>query len=142
VNRISVFLNKVLAFFPTNGNRANVAATVAFAFFAAMFPIIGPVTAIVLVICWVFRLNVPLVLLILYGLYPIQLALIIPFTLFGGRILGRELPTASQLTAQLSELNLVGSFFYELGFSAIVGWITICLPISITLFLILKRFKA
>ena len=32
MNRISVFLNKVLAFFPTNGNRANIAATVAFAF--------------------------------------------------------------------------------------------------------------
>ncbi len=142
MKRIGEFVNKVLAFFTSNGNRANVAATVAFAFFAAMFPIIGPVTAIVLVICWVFRLNVPLVLLILYGLYPLQLALIIPFTLFGGRILGRELPTTSQLTAQLSELNLFGSFFYELGFSAVVGWITICLPVSLVLFLLLRRYKA
>jgi uncharacterized protein (DUF2062 family) len=142
VKRIDVFVNKVLAFFPYNGYRAIVAATVAFAFLAALFPIIGPVTAIVLLICWVFRLNIPLVLLILYGLYPLQLALIVPFTLFGGRILGRELPTSSQLTAQLSELNLVGSLFYELGLSAIVGWITICLPISLTLFFILKKFKA
>ncbi len=142
MKRIGEFVNKVLAFFPSNGNRTNIAATVAFAFFAAMFPIIGPVTAIVLVICWVFRLNVPLVLLILYGLYPLQLALIIPFTLFGGRILGRELPATRQLTAQLSELNLFGSFFYELGFSAVVGWVTICLPISLVLFLLLRRYKA
>lgn len=142
MNRITVFVKKIFAFFPSNGNRAKVAATVAFAFFVALFPIIGPVTAIVLVICWVFRLNIPLVLLILYGFYPLQLALIIPFTLFGGKILGRELPTSSQLTAQLLELNLLGSFFYELGLSAIVGWLTICLPISLTLFFILKKIKA
>lgn len=68
------------------------AASACFGVIAALFPVIGPVTLICIGVCSLARLNLPLVLLILYGLYPLQLALILPFTWLGSLLTGWQLP--------------------------------------------------
>lgn len=63
------------------------------------FPILGTTTVICFALAFVFRLNIAAIQILNYVVYPIQLALIIPFIRFGERMFG-----ATPLPLSLSKL--------------------------------------
>lgn len=112
------------------------AISVSYGIAAGLFPIIGPVSLISILVVWLFRMHLPLVMLLVYGLYPIQLALMVPFGLVGKQLL----PSTTANTTQAS-----GSFawFYTLGdwaLAALVGWLLIIIPVGMICYRVCLRF--
>jgi len=116
------------------------AASACFGVIAALFPVIGPVTLICIAVCWLARLNLPLVLIILYGLYPLQLALILPFTWFGSLFTGWQLPPDFSYKDVIHLSKRLGAEVLHWGAAAVLGWALICLPLAIGLYHLLLRY--
>lgn len=116
------------------------AASACFGLIAALFPVIGPVTLISLVVCWLARLNLPLVMVILYGLYPVQLAMILPFTWLGSQLTGWQLPPDFGLDDILHVSNRLGREAVHWGIAAVLGWALVGLPLSLGLYPLLLRY--
>jgi len=55
-----------------------------------LFPVLGSTTLLCTLFALTFRLNLPLVQLVNYSVYPLQLALVIPFMKLGETIFGFE----------------------------------------------------
>lgn len=116
------------------------AASACFGVIAALFPVIGPVTLICIAVCWLARLNLPLVLLILYGLYPVQLALILPFTWLGSLFTGWQLPADFGFEEIFHASKRLGVEAIHWAAAAILGWALISLPLSFGLYRLLIRY--
>jgi len=116
------------------------AASACFGVIAALFPVIGPVTLISIVFCWLARLHLPLVLLILYGLYPVQLALILPFTWLGSLLTGWQLPVEFGFDDIFHTSKRLGIEALHWAMAAILGWALISLPLSFWLYRLLLRY--
>ena len=60
-----------------------IAQSLAFGIVLGVFPVLGSTTVLCTVAAVVFRLNLPAIQLVNYFVYPLQLALLIPFIRFG-----------------------------------------------------------
>jgi len=62
---------------------AKIAQSLAFGIVLGVFPVLGSTTILCTLAAVVFRLNLPAIQLVNYFVYPLQLALLIPFIRFG-----------------------------------------------------------
>ena len=60
-----------------------IAQSLAFGIVLGIFPVLGSTTILCLLAAIIFRLNLPAIQLVNYFVYPLQLALLIPFIRFG-----------------------------------------------------------
>lgn len=112
------------------------AISVSYGIAAGLFPIIGPVSIVSILVVWLFRMHLPLVLLLVYGLYPIQLALMVPFGLIGKQLL-------PSTTFRTTNTSADFEWFYALGdwaLAALVGWSLIIIPLGLLCYRISLRF--
>ena len=65
-----------------------IALSLAIGICLGVFPVLGSTTALCALAAIVFRLNLPAIQLVNYLVYPLQLALIIPFIRFGEVLFG------------------------------------------------------
>lgn len=119
--------------------------TVAFGAIWGTFPILGTNTIICIATAYVFGLNHAAIQLVNYGMYPIQLALLIPFIKAGIWITGQE-----SLRYSLEEIGEImsGDFLIALQtlgdviIAGIVGWLLFSIPLFISLkFILLPIFR-
>ena len=108
-------------------------ASVAFGFVAGLFPILGPVTLLSLALGWLFRLHIPLVLAVIYLLYPLQLLLMVPFTWLG------EWGFAAVSYAAPVNPGWFDQLLHWAG-AAVGGWLLVCIPTGIGLFVLAQVF--
>ena len=99
-----------------------IALVVAVGFTLGIFPIFGVPTILCALAAVILRLNFPAIQLMNQLSSPFQLALLIPLTRFGARILGREHAASSVAAATRS---------------AIVGWFCACVPLGLILYFLL-----
>ena len=92
------------------------------------FPVYGCPTVLCLLAALVFRLNPPALQLVNQLSSPLQLALLIPFARMGENILGSPATSPNSILSRFSELTL----------QAIAGWLCICVPLGILLYLVLS----
>lgn len=112
------------------------AISVSYGIAAGLFPIIGPVSLVSILVVWLFRMNLPLVMLLVYGLYPIQLALMVPFGLVGKQLLPPTIASTTQTSGSFA-------WFYALGdwaLAAFVGWLLIIIPVGLICYRVSLRF--
>jgi len=112
-----------------------------------ILPIVGVTTLIGFAIAIIFRLNIPVVQLLNYLVYPLQLILIIPFISLGAFIFQSDLSIFT-----LNDLGLLAenSFwvtiasFSELILYAIIAWLLTCTPLFALVYfaaaVVLRRF--
>lgn len=98
-----------------------------------ILPIVGVTTLIAFAAAVVFRLNVPVVQLLNYLVYPLQLVLIIPFISLGAFIFQSDLSLSS--INDLGVLNENSFWVTIVSFSemiayAIIAWLLTSIPIS------------
>ena len=93
------------------------------------FPVYGCPTGLCLLAALVFRLNVHVLQLVNQLASPVQLALLIPFTRLGGRILGSHSAASSSTLLRFRNLTL----------QAIVGWLCVSVPLGLLLYVVLSR---
>ncbi|PWJ36060.1 DUF2062 domain-containing protein [Sediminitomix flava] len=116
------------------------AASIVMGIAIGLFPILGTTTAIAAILAIVFRLNLVAIQIVNYAIYPIQLALIIPFIQGGATLFGKEaFPyTLDQLQEMFTEhfwetLQELGSVLLR---AAAVWGITV-IPLGFILYFIL-----
>ncbi len=106
-----------------------------------IFPVIGATTLLSAAVALALRLNLPAVQLVNYVVYPLQVALLIPFFQFGAWLFGVEpLPlSATELMAMFkADFWGVVSRLWDTTMRAIVAWGVICLPLVIGLYVVLR----
>ena len=106
-----------------------------------IFPVIGSTTLLCTLAALVLRLNLPAIQLVNYLVYPLQIALLIPFFQFGAWLFGVDpLPlSASQLISMFKTdlWNTIGQL-WDTTLRAIVAWSLICLPTVAGLYYLLR----
>jgi uncharacterized protein (DUF2062 family) len=105
-----------------------------------VFPVIGSTTLLCTIAALILRLNLPAVQLVNYLVYPLQIALLIPFFQFGAWLFGVDpLPlSASQLISMFKTdfWDTIGQL-WQTTLHAIAAWSLICLPTAAGLYYLL-----
>ncbi len=122
----------LLGFLKQGISPTKLALTVAFGAIVGTFPILGTNTAICIGLALIFKLNQGAIQLVNYGMYPIQLALIIPFIQLGMWILGEDAVdyTFDEIWTILKEDQLEA--FKTLGivlWAGVLGWFLFAIPV-------------
>jgi len=107
----------------------------------SIFPVIGATTLLCAIAAIVLRLNLPAMQIVNYLVYPLQIALLIPFFQFGAWLFGMEpLPLSAQDLIAMFKADFWGAINQLWGTTlrAIVAWGLICLPTAAGLYYILR----
>lgn len=105
-------------------------------------PILGSTTILCTAAALAFRLNIPLIMLVSYIAYPLQLLLFVPLLLLGARLLDPTIATLSlPAVYEMMRSSLWGAitrlFWANLG--ALLIWALISIPLGMLLFSSLQR---
>jgi uncharacterized protein (DUF2062 family) len=110
-----------------------IALTIALGFMLGVFPILGSTTVLCGLAAVFLRLNQPIIQLVNYLGYPLQVALLIPFYRAGEHLLGRApIPLSVPLLFQRFSADF-WQFLRDFGMIAIGGilvWLILAPPIS------------
>nr|WP_320050938.1 DUF2062 domain-containing protein [uncultured Desulfuromonas sp.] len=86
-------------------------------------PLVWGSCVICLVVGWWWRLSHPLIQLVNYLLYPLQIALFFPFFYWGAKVFGNPTPLNRQLVEQLFNAPLAGlEKLWLINLQALVLW--------------------
>ena len=117
-----------------------IALSLAFGIGLGVFPVLGSTTVLCALAAILFRLNLPAIQLVNYFVYPLQLALLIPFMRFGERLF-RAPHVSLSLTIIFESIKRSAwqttKTYWTSGWHAMVAW---CLvgPLAIwTLYIVL-----
>jgi len=108
-----------------------------------VFPVIGTCNIIITLFALRYKLNLALMLLVSYLLYPLQIALFVPFVRLGERLFQ---VSYSGLTWEILRLSFQQSIWETIkGFSwtllyASTGWLVVSIPLLGVLFALTLRF--
>lgn len=112
-----------------------IALSLAIGICLGVFPIVGTTTALCTVAAIVFRLNLPAIQLVNYFVYPLQLALLIPFIRLG-EIIFRAPHVSLSLTVILESVKRSAwqatKTYWTPGWHAMIAWCFVG-PVSIGL---------
>lgn len=120
-----------------------IAATISTGVVVGIFPVLGTTTVLCALIGMVWRLNQPVIQLVNYLAYPLQIALLFPFYRAGEKLFGQ--PPVPLLS--ITELNsrfwaAPAQFFVDYGLVALYGitvWALLAVPLAALLYLLLSR---
>ncbi|MFZ0613450.1 MAG: DUF2062 domain-containing protein [Desulfobacterales bacterium] len=96
-----------------------------------IFPVIGSTTLLCTLAAMVLRLNLPAVQLVNYLVYPLQIALLIPFFQFGAWLFNIEpLPLSASQLIEMFRADFWDAIrqLWDTTMRAIAAWGLICLP--------------
>jgi uncharacterized protein (DUF2062 family) len=117
-----------------------IALSVALGLALGVFPVLGCPTLFCALAAVAFRLNLPAIQFVNYLVYPLQLALLIPFFRLGDRIF-RLAPGSSRAQQAGGILDMLTPALH-----ATVAWFCVSAPVALLLYLsliaILRRSKA
>ena len=104
------------------------ALCIALGFVLGIFPVLGATTLMCTIVALALRLNLPLIQLVNYAVYPVQLILLVPFFGAGSWLFTSQLPADAirQMIASL-ENNLWASMgqFWDLILYAVFVWLLV-----------------
>jgi uncharacterized protein (DUF2062 family) len=107
-----------------------------------LFPVVGTTTIIITLFALLFRLNLPLMQMINYTVFPLQIIMVVPLMKLGEIIFGFEKLnyTAGEI-ATIIGTNIPNAFelLFDLTMQAIGAWILIAPIITYILFIFLHK---
>jgi uncharacterized protein (DUF2062 family) len=113
-----------------------IALTIALGLMLAIFPILGSTTILCAAAGVLFKLNQPIIHLVNYAGYPLQLALLIPFYRAGEQLLGRDpIPLSIPLLFERFSHD-VWQFLKDFGMIAVGGIVVWAIAAPLAIFLI------
>lgn len=117
------------------------AISISLGFVLGLFPMLGVTTFVGFAISFVFKLNVAAIQLVNYLMYPVQIALIIPFIKIGSWLFGTDSInyTITELIEYMSE-DFYGALanLWELFVLGIFAWGILIIPLGLVMFVISK----
>jgi uncharacterized protein (DUF2062 family) len=137
------------AFFKAGVSAKKMALGIAMGFTLGIFPVIGLTTLLGVLAAFLFRLNLPIIQLANYLVYPLQIALLIPTYHLGALVFGVEpLPISATELIYMFETDLWGTFGQLGGATvrAIAVWVLLCPLAVLVLYMLihslLNRFSS
>ena len=106
-----------------------------------VFPVIGSTTLLCTIAALLLRLNLPAIQLVNYLVYPLQIALLIPFFQFGAWLFGVDpLPLSASQLVSMFKTDLWDTIrqLWDTTLRAIAAWSLICLPTVTGLYYLLR----
>jgi uncharacterized protein (DUF2062 family) len=135
-------INPILDFLKQGMSPHDLALAIVFGLAIGTFPMLGVTTLICTGIALAFKLNMVVIQLINYFVYPLQLIFFVPFIKLGG-ILVNTPPFPYSINEILEKLqtNLIFTIkeLWVANMFGILAWAVIIIPISAFLFYILKH---
>ena len=106
-----------------------------------IFPVLGTTTIICAMAAFFLRLNLPLIQLVNYAVYPLQIVLLVPFYVAGSWMFGGRWPTETGqnlLDALQNDLWASMSQVWDLTLYAIFIWLLVAPAVALLLYGLLK----
>ena len=132
----------MLRFLKQGTSPHKLAVSVSLGFILGLFPILGVTTPIGFLLAFVFRLNAAALQLVNYLVYPIQLALIIPFIKFGiwmFDVKGIDYSLGELLTYMQSDFLGALKELWFVYFLGVFAWMIFVIPMGVIVFLISRN---
>jgi uncharacterized protein (DUF2062 family) len=111
-----------------------------------VFPVLGTTTALCALVAFIWRLNLPAIQMVNYFVYPLQIALLIPFFRAGEKLFGApRLPLSVSQILAMAQASFWGAtrFLWTTVWHATLVWCLIAPPfvalLYVTLTPILRR---
>ena len=117
-----------------------IALSIVFGITLGVFPVLGSTTALCAVAALVFRLNLPAIQIVNYFVYPLQIALLIPFFRLGEKLFGAQhLPLSVPQIYAMIHASVTGTVraLWTTTWHAIVVWCLLAPVAAIILYLVL-----
>ncbi|MBN1567676.1 MAG: DUF2062 domain-containing protein [Acidobacteria bacterium] len=130
---------KLLAFMTMGITPERLALCIALGITLGLVPALGTTTLLCTLTAFVFRLNLAAILLVNYFVYPLQLAMLVPFMRAGEKLFGaKPLELSVELIQSMLKTDLWGAVFglWKATMHAVTAWILIA-PILIALLYII-----
>jgi uncharacterized protein (DUF2062 family) len=102
-----------------------------------IFPVIGSTTILCALVAILLRLNLPAVQLVNYLVYPLQIALLIPFFHFGDWLFGvQPLPLSARELVALFQADFLGAIrqLWDTTLHAMVAWLLVGPPTAAAMY--------
>jgi uncharacterized protein (DUF2062 family) len=118
-----------------------IALCIALGITLGIFPVLGATTLLCMLAALTFRLNLPAIQLVNYMVYPVQLALLVPFYSVGSWLFSEQsLQISSENLIAMLQNDFWGSMtsLWNLTLYAIFTWMVICPFLIIILYVSLK----
>ncbi len=128
--------NKLLAFLTIGISPERLALCIALGIALGLVPALGTTTLLCTLTAFLFRLNLAAMLLVNYCLYPLQLALLVPFIRAGEWLFGaRHLELSLELIQSMLRADLWSTVFglWTATMRAVTVWLMIA-PLIVLLF--------
>ncbi len=116
------------------------ALSLAFGITLGVFPVLGSTTALCAIAALAFGLNLPAIQIVNYFVYPLQIALLIPFFRLGEKLFGAQhLPLSVQQIYAMIHASMTGAIreLWTTTWHAIVVWSLTAPVAAIALYLVL-----
>jgi hypothetical protein len=140
--------NKLIAFLKTGITPERLALSIGLGIALGLVPALGTTTLLCTLAAFLFRLNLPAIQLVNYFVYPLQLALLIPFIRAGEWLFGIEsLNLSFELIQRMMKADLWETVIslWDATLRAVVVWLLIAPVIVALVYLImtplLKKLK-
>ena len=117
-----------------------IAMSVVFGAALGIFPVLGSTTVLCALAAVIFRLNLPAIQIVNYFVYPLQLALVIPFMKMGARVF-RGAAVGLSLTQMLEMFRAdrlhALKVLWVVAVQAVGAWSLVAPPLGVVAYLIL-----
>lgn len=117
-----------------------IALSIVFGVTLGVFPLLGSTTALCAIAALAFRLNLPAIQLVNYFVYPLQIALLIPFFRLGEKLFhAPHLPLSVEQIRAMIHASMTGAVrvLWTTIWHAIAAWCLVAPLAAIVLYLIL-----
>jgi uncharacterized protein (DUF2062 family) len=117
-----------------------IALSIVFGITLGVFPVLGSTTALCAIAALAFRLNLPAIQIVNYFVYPLQIALLIPFFRLGEKLFGaHHLPLSVPQIYAMIHASVSGAIraLWATTWHAIVVWCLLAPVAGVLLYLIL-----
>lgn len=134
---------KILGFLKAGTSSEQLAIAFSLGMVVGVIPLLGSTTLICTVLAFAFRLNLPVLQLANYCVFPLQLLLFIPFFKMGGYLFSPlELPVSVTQISELLQADFFGTIqqFWFANLQALMVWLLLAIPLYLLLYFILLLF--
>lgn len=136
------FKSKILSLLREGSSPRSISLAIVLGLILGTIPILGSTTLLCTVAALGLRLNIPLILLASYFVYPVQLLIYVPLLLLGARLFDPSLTTLALADIyQMIKTNFWGTIerLFRANLGALLIWSVIAIPLGIVLFAVLQR---
>lgn len=138
----SKFVNPLLSYLRKGMEPKQLSLTIVLGFSFGIIPLLGVNTLICILLAIVLRLNLVVIQMVNYAVFPLQLILLIPFFQLGDVLWG--ISTDQQVLDSLNEILKTNWYItlknlWMAHLRAISVWFLIMLPLSVVLYWILRK---